>query len=227
MPRQFAHHASSSPREASRAITAPPTTSLWPFRYFVVEWTTMSAPSAMGCCRAGERKVLSTTTVAPAAWATAATRRTSVMRSSGLLGVSIQTRRGRRRAIGENEVEVLLFCKRTQQTLRSAVAVMRGDDHVTRLGEMEHERDGRHPGARHHSSLAFLELGQRAGQLRARRVAATRVVVGTRFREALERERGGEMDWRHDGAVLAVGGDAGANGARDRAGTVGCAHEWI
>ena len=47
------------------ATTAPPTTSLWPLMYLVVECTTMSAPSRKGCCQAGDRKVLSTTTSAP------------------------------------------------------------------------------------------------------------------------------------------------------------------
>ncbi len=34
-----------------RTTTPPPTTSLWPPEYFVVEWVTMSAPWAMGFCR--------------------------------------------------------------------------------------------------------------------------------------------------------------------------------
>ena len=40
---------------ARRRSTAmkPPTTSLWPPRYFVDEWTTMSAPSVSGCWRYG------------------------------------------------------------------------------------------------------------------------------------------------------------------------------
>ena len=41
--------------------TKPPTTSEWPPRYFVVEWTTMSAPSSSGCWRYGVANVLSTT----------------------------------------------------------------------------------------------------------------------------------------------------------------------
>ena len=90
-PRQFAHHASCSCSALVRATTAPPTTSLWPFRYLVVECTTRSAPKASGCCQPGDRKVLSTTTSAPQAWARALTAAMSVMRSSGLLGVSIHT----------------------------------------------------------------------------------------------------------------------------------------
>ena len=44
-----------------------------------------------GCCRYGEAKVLSTTTIAPAACAISATAAMSVIFMSGLLGVSSQT----------------------------------------------------------------------------------------------------------------------------------------
>src|SRR6185437_13517017 len=72
---QLSHHLSRSATAASFATTAPPTTSLWPLIYLVVECTTTSAPSSKGCCSAGDRKVLSTT-------------------SSGLDGVSTQTSAG-------------------------------------------------------------------------------------------------------------------------------------
>ena len=57
----------------------------------MVECTTRSAPRVSGCCQAGERKVLSTTVSAPAARASPAQAAMSVMRSSGLLGVSIHS----------------------------------------------------------------------------------------------------------------------------------------
>ena len=57
----------------------------------MAEWTTMSAPSVIGCCRYGVANVLSTTTSAPVAWATAATASMSTHVSSGLVGVSSQT----------------------------------------------------------------------------------------------------------------------------------------
>jgi hypothetical protein len=47
--------------------TKPPITSECPPRYFVVEWTTTSAPSSSGLWRYGVANVLSTTTMAPAA----------------------------------------------------------------------------------------------------------------------------------------------------------------
>ena len=66
-------------------------TSECPPRYFVVEWTTMSAPRSSGVCRYGVANVLSTTSRAPAAWAASATAAMSTMFSSGFVGDSIQT----------------------------------------------------------------------------------------------------------------------------------------
>ncbi len=40
-----------------------------PFKYLVVEWTTISTPKFIGCCKYGDIKVLSQTTRAPRAWA--------------------------------------------------------------------------------------------------------------------------------------------------------------
>src|SRR5215207_1034645 len=76
---------------ASRAIAAPPTTSEWPPRYLVVEWTTAVAPSSSGRWTIGVAKVLSTTTVAPPAAST--TAEMSITLSSGLVGVSTHTMR--------------------------------------------------------------------------------------------------------------------------------------
>ena len=73
------------------ATTAPPTTSLCPPQYLVVECMTTSAPSASGCCRYGDAKVLSTARMAPASCATSASAAMSAMPSSGLVGVSTHT----------------------------------------------------------------------------------------------------------------------------------------
>src|SRR5881296_2264175 len=48
------------------ATSMPPTMSEWPFRYFVVECRTMSAPNSSGCWKYGVAKVLSTTNSARA-----------------------------------------------------------------------------------------------------------------------------------------------------------------
>src|SRR5205807_1651360 len=78
-------------RSSSSSITAPPTTSLCPPRYFVELCTTMSAPSDSGFCRHGVAKVLSTTVIAPRAWAMSVTALMSTSRSSGFVGDSSQT----------------------------------------------------------------------------------------------------------------------------------------
>jgi hypothetical protein len=61
--------------------------------YFVTLCTTTSAPSSNGCCKAGDANVLSTTTRAPEACASAATASMSTTLSIGFDGVSTQTKR--------------------------------------------------------------------------------------------------------------------------------------
>ncbi len=59
--------------------------------YFVVEWTTMSAPRASGFWKYGEAKVLSTATAAPLSRAIAESLSMSERVSIGFVGVSIQS----------------------------------------------------------------------------------------------------------------------------------------
>ena len=94
-PTAFCTKRSRSSQPSSRVTTTPPTVSEWPPRYFVVECTAKSAPSASGCWLAGVAKVLSTATsgCAGAARATATTPSTSMTSSVGFVGVSTQTRR--------------------------------------------------------------------------------------------------------------------------------------
>ncbi len=54
-------------RRMRAVVSAPAITSLWPFRYFVAECMTMSAPSASGRVSTGVAAVLSTASSAPAA----------------------------------------------------------------------------------------------------------------------------------------------------------------
>ena len=85
-----------APRATSSDVsTAPPSTSLWPPRYFVELCTTRSAPSSSGRCSTGLAKVLSTATSAPAPCTSSLTASRSTMRRSGLVGDSSQTRRVR------------------------------------------------------------------------------------------------------------------------------------
>ena len=55
--------------ESSRVVSVPAITSEWPFRYFVAECMTMSAPSSSGRVSTGVAAVESTATAAPAACA--------------------------------------------------------------------------------------------------------------------------------------------------------------
>src|ERR1700736_3981542 len=61
--------------------------------YLVVECSTTSAPSASGCCSAGDANVLSTNTFAECCLPSSAMAPTSAMESNGLVGVSTQTSR--------------------------------------------------------------------------------------------------------------------------------------
>ena len=77
---------------SSLVMTAPPTTSEWPFRYLVVEWTTTSTPSSSGRWKNGRREGVVDDrhrAVRPARSPRRAARSTSL--SIGLVGVSTQT----------------------------------------------------------------------------------------------------------------------------------------
>ena len=135
-PRQRARAA---PRRA--AITAPPTTSLWPLMYLVVECTTMSAPKRDRLLqRRRQEGVVDHGQRAGRCARPRSTKRRSVMRSSGLDGVSIQTSAGCRcsasasaRGIGEvdgDQVEGALVGQRIEQPPAAAVAIVRHDQAV-------------------------------------------------------------------------------------------------
>jgi hypothetical protein len=72
----------------SHATATPPMLSLCPLRNLVVLCTTMSAPKSIGRCTYGLAKVLSTTTNTPWACARSQAARRSVIRRTGLVGVS-------------------------------------------------------------------------------------------------------------------------------------------
>ena len=90
-PAAFCTNFSHSMCSSRTQTTMPPTLSLWPLRYFVVLWMTMSAPRARGCCRHGLAKVLSTTSARPRGWVMAAIAAMSESRMTGLVGVSTNT----------------------------------------------------------------------------------------------------------------------------------------
>ena len=64
-PAEFCTNPSHSMSSSRVATTAPPTESLWPFRYFVVLCMTRSTPDSSGRCRKGLAKVLSAATITP------------------------------------------------------------------------------------------------------------------------------------------------------------------
>ena len=68
-PRSAGRPAARATRPGARrapTIATPPITSEWPFRYLVVECTTMSKPSSSGRCTNGLAKVLSATAISRA-----------------------------------------------------------------------------------------------------------------------------------------------------------------
>ena len=87
-PAAFWMNRSHSMSSSRTATTMPPTLSLWPFRYFVVLWTTRSAPNSIGRCTYGLANVLSTTSRTSWRCASSAAAARSVSRITGLVGVS-------------------------------------------------------------------------------------------------------------------------------------------
>jgi hypothetical protein len=69
----------------------PPTQSLWPFRYFVVECVTTSKPRSSGRWKYGVMNVLSQTETSFRFLHTSATPARSTSLSIGLVGVSTHT----------------------------------------------------------------------------------------------------------------------------------------
>ena len=167
----------------------------------------MSAPSASGCCRYGLANVLSTTTSAPAACARSAIAAMSTILSSGLDGVSSQTRSAgsleglaRDALVGQVEELVAVALRRVQlreQPVGAAVDVVDRDG--ARAGrEQLHDRGRRaHPGREADAVRAALERGQALLERRARRVDRAGVVVpAAHLQHAVLRVRAGLVD-RH------------------------------
>ena len=128
----------------------PPTLSLWPFRNFVVLWTTRSAPKSIGRWTYGLANVLSTTTTTSRACAISQAAVRSVSRSVGLVGVSRNSIRVAGRiafsiassfdVVHVGEVELILPQHPLEQSIGAAVCVVGDDDVIARLEE-------RHDGA--------------------------------------------------------------------------------
>ena len=168
----------------------------WPPRYFVVEWTTMSAPSSSGRWRYGVAKVLSTATTAPAACAASATARMSTTFSSGFVGVSSQTRRVRSSIAstiavvrGELELVALRLVDLREEPVGAAVDVVHGDDPLAGRDEVHHRRRRAHAGREREAVLRALQRGEAGLERAARRVGGARVVVALVLADRLLRRR--------------------------------------
>ena len=90
-PTAFCRKASFSCRSSRRSTSAPATTSLWPFRYLVIECATMSNPSSSGRWKNGVAKVLSQTEITERLRQFCASAARSQIFSIGLVGVSTQS----------------------------------------------------------------------------------------------------------------------------------------
>ena len=99
----------------------------------------------------------------------------SVMRSRGLLGVSIHTqRRGlRQRGVDRGGIAEVArnrpsssprLLPRREQTERAAVAIVRRDDARAHGQQVPDQRDGAHAGARDDGAGAAFEIGERFGR---------------------------------------------------------------
>ena len=186
-------------------------TSEWPPRYFVVECSATSAPSASGCWRYGVAKVLSTTTSAP----------TRVRRLGRGGDVDDVERRVRRRlepdelrplveVLGEPGRDLLRREEREAIPLRlvhlrehavdAAVHVVHGDDVIARREQVHERRHRTEPGGERASVRGALERGDALLERRPRRVRDPRVVVALVDADRVLHVRRGLVDRRRDRA---------------------------
>ncbi len=204
--------------------TKPPITSEWPPRYFVVEWTTRSAPSSSGCCRYGVAKVLSTTTSAPAACAASAARadvddvQQRVRRRLDPDEPSC-ARRGAPRGSSNSsagdvvEAVALRLVDLRDHPVDAAVDVVDSDDALARVDEVHDRRRRAEPEENAiPCSAPSSEARQRLERV-ARRVRDARVVVALVLADRLLHVGRGLVDRRDDRAGRRVGLLAGVDGS--------------
>jgi hypothetical protein len=221
----------SAARRARRrfAITAPPTTSLWPLMYLVVECTTRSAPSASGAA-AGDRKVLSSRPRARRAHGRArpAPRCRRCAAADCSASRSRAARASRERGLERTRItevdEVALAARRAvpgaEQPERAAVAVVRRDDARSDGQQVPTSVIAPMPVPVIDAPTPPSRSVSASAEQVARRVAGARVVVLALVAEAAEGEGRGQVDRRHDGAGDLVGLEAGAHGAGGISGPV-------
>ena len=115
--------------------------------------------------------------------------------------------------IGELDAETALLRPCIEQAPGATVAIVRGEHEASRRHQFEHECDRGHAARGDDGAHTLLELGERAAELVACRIAAARIVVRAFAAEAGERVVRAEVQRRHHRTVLQVGFDPGAHGA--------------
>ena len=223
-PAAFAMNWMRSARASSFSTQMPPIMSLWPFRYFVVEWNTMCAPYSSGRWKYGVANVLSTISSTPRRFAIAAGRREVGEAHERVRRRLEQQRDGLRRdrvldalriaRVDEGERHAEVREDLVEQPIGAAVHVLAADDVVAGLEQL-HQRVGAPHAARERESVpAAFERRDVPLERLARGIPAAGVLVPLVHPERVLHVGGGLHDRRHDGAGRGVGALTGV----DRAG---------
>ena len=203
---------SRSQSASSRVTVTPASTSSWPARTFVAEWSTTSQPCSRGRRRKGEATVASQTT--GAGWATAASR--SGIVSSGFAGASTRIRSAPSGGACVWSNSTTLHAPRREVVEEHAVAVVRALRERDRLSGPKHrQHDGRHrahPG-RVEERVAAVERAERllAGDAR-RMVGRARTRTGparpSSYGQVAERSSGASIARSYQGVAYPALGSA-------------------
>ncbi len=104
--------------------------------------------------------------------------------------------------IDEIHHKISLRVQRREQAVGAAVAVVRREHARPGRERRQDQGDGGQPGASHNCAGAAFQIRQCVGQLVARRIAGTRVVVLARLTVALKCKITRQVNRRHHGAVV-------------------------
>src|SRR5882757_835735 len=112
-----------------------------------------------------------------------------------------------------------------EQSVGSAVAIVRSDDSAAPGDQVADQGDRGHSRSGNDTTHTELQLSDRGSEQIARWISGTGVVVGALLAKTAKCEGRGEMNRRHDGARGIVAFQAGTNGLSNLAGAV--AHETL
>ena len=221
-PRQLAHQPSCSCSSFVAAMTAPPTTSLWPLMYLVVECThdvgaqlerLLPGRRQEGVVHHDQRALAFAPFCDQCGDVGDAQQRIAGRFDPQHVGLLCQ-RRIQRGCIGEAHeihLQLIALVPGGEQPEGAAVAVVRRDDARALRQQVPHQRDGAHAGAGDDAARAALEVRQRIAQQVARGIAGARIVVGALVAVAAEGIGGRQVNRRHDRTGDIVGLEAGAH----------------